>query len=82
MLFAYRDSPVSILGVGKAVLRPVCIAAGLLLIASGTYIWAIDFDTLIRVGVVVGTAVAYGMTVVMVFDSVREDVLAIRRILK
>ena len=82
MLFAYRDSPVSVLGVGKAVLKPVCVAAGLFLIASGAYIWAIDLDTLVRVGVVVGAAVAYGMAVLLVFETVREDVLAVRRVLK
>ena len=62
--------------------RPACVAAGLFLIASGAYIWATDLDTLVRVGVVVGAAVAYAMTVLLVFDTVREDVLAVRRVLK
>ena len=62
--------------------RPACVAAGLFLIASAAYSWAIDVDTLVRVSVVVGAAVAYAMTVLLVFDTVREDVLAVRRVLK
>ena len=82
MLFAYKDSPVTVGDVGLAVARPCGIAMVLFVITSAVYFAMSQGNPVLRSGAVIGVTMVYGLFVGIVYRAVRDDLVSIVRLLK
>jgi O-antigen/teichoic acid export membrane protein len=82
MFVAYYNSPVSIKDVGIAISRPSIIAGVLFVLTWSSYAFLEDREITIRVAGVLSVAVIFGVLVLLISRTVRNDLTSIAAVMK